>query len=74
MDKNRLEHIDFIVNEMLLIPSVECNVILNSAKLASEDDYLYKLMLDWMKETDIKCKSEMLVEMIDYTKEKLRWM
>lgn len=73
MDNKRLEQIDIIINEILFNPTVKMDLVLDAAKLASEDDYLYDLMVDWAKEVDVDVQNEMLKEMLDYTTEKLRW-
>lgn len=72
MDIKRLEQISFIVDELLTDPSVDFKVVNSAGKLASEDKYLYELMVDWMKSTDNYIKGAMKDEILNYTEEVLR--
>ena len=72
IDNIRFEHIMVIRDEILSNPEVESLTIWNAAKLAEEDNYLYDLFIDYMKEVDYKLKDQMLLEIIDYTDETLR--
>ncbi len=71
MEKN-LEQLAIITDEILTDPHVELSTILNAKKLASEDNYLYDLMVDWAKEVEPGVKDSYLNDIIEYTEEKLR--
>lgn len=68
----KLENISYIIDDILLEPDVDCSVVLASGRMAAEDDYLYKLMVDYMKETELDLKDNMLKDILDYTQEFLR--
>ena len=70
--ENKLEELYIIRDEMLLNPNVASTVVWDAARLATEDDYLYKIMLDWMRETNLEAKKDILKEITDYTEEVLR--
>lgn len=72
MEDRDLDQIAVIRDEMLTDPNVPGLVIWQAAKLASEDKYLYDLMIDWMKEPEGEAKNMMKEEIINYTDEKLR--
>lgn len=71
MDK-RIESLSLIVEDILTKPNVDAQLIIKANKLALEDDYLYDLMVDWMKETNDYIKGEMFQEIINYTEEVIR--
>lgn len=68
LDK-KLEAIYFIRDEILTLKDVDAITIWDAARLATEDDYLYEMLNDWMKETDVKNRFDILNEVIDYTSE-----
>lgn len=70
--EDKIIALNYVRDEMLTNPNVEGMVIWNASKLASEDSYLYNLMMDWAKETDSSMKNELLKEVISYTDEILR--
>lgn len=72
MDETKLDTISYIEDEILTSPEVDCRTVSIAARLAEEDNYLYNIMVDWMKETDKKSKAEMLTELLDYTHEVMR--
>lgn len=72
MDDKRFEQIAIIRDEMLADPNVPGLIVWQAAKLASEDKYLYELLLDWMKEPEGEAKNMMREEVINYTDEILR--
>ncbi len=72
MDLKKLEQISHIKDELLSNPKATYSVISNTCKLAEEDDYLYDLLLDFMKEANSHIKKELLNEAFNYTEEKLR--
>jgi len=73
MDK-RLEEIYYIRDEMLTNPKVNAQTILNASKIAEEDNYLYELMIDWMKVVDDHIKLMLMDEVVNYTEEIVRKM
>jgi hypothetical protein len=72
VDDKRFEQIAIIRDEMLADPNVPGLIVWQAAKLASEDKYLYELLLDWMKEPEGEAKNMMREEVINYTDEILR--
>lgn len=72
MDLKRFEQLSVIRDELLTSPNVNYKTVADSCRLAEEDDYLYDLMLDYMKEHNSHIKSELLNEIFNYTDEKLR--
>ena len=71
---NRLETLSFICDDILTNPTVNAQTVLNATKLASEDNYLYDLMVDWAKEIDGEAKTMMREEIVNYTEEIIRKM
>jgi len=72
MDAKRFEQLSIIKDDLLTSPNVNYTTVSGACKLAEEDDYLYDLMLDYMKEVNSHIKSELLNEVFNYTDEKLR--
>ena len=72
MTQEQLEHISFIVEDILTNPNVDFSLVQSAGKLAAEDNYLYDLMSDYMKETNFSIKNELLSEILNYTHEVLR--
>lgn len=71
MDK-RIEQIYFIRDEMLTNPNVSAQTVINASKIAEEDNYLYELMLDYMKVVDEHIRLMLLDEVLNYTEEMMR--
>jgi len=69
---DRLETLSYICDEILTNPNVNAQTVLNATKLASEDNYLYELMVDYAKATDSMIRDMYLTDILSYTDEKLR--
>lgn len=67
--EKKLEQIDLIAYTILEDPEVDYSHVMEVAKLASEDKYLYDLMVDWAKEVNGDFQKELLNEMFNYTDE-----
>jgi hypothetical protein len=72
--ETKLEALSIIKDELLMDKTVDARVVINAAKLAEEDNYLYELLIDWMKVTDENIKDMLRDEVINYTEEVLRKM
>ncbi len=72
MDAKRFEQLSIIKDDLLTSPNVNYTIVSDACRLAEEDDYLYDLMLDYMKEVNSHIKSELLSEIFNYTNEILR--
>jgi hypothetical protein len=70
--ETKLEALSFIKEEMLMDKTVDARVILNAAKLAEEDKYLYDLMIDYMSSIDPDIKNMLKEEVVNYTEEMAR--
>lgn len=71
---DRLEALSIIKDEMLMDKDIDAQTVLKSAKLAEEDNYLYELMIDWMKVVDPNIKSMLKDDILNYTEEMIRTM
>ena len=69
---DRLETLSYICDEILTNHNVNAQTVLNATKLASEDNYLYELMVDYAKATDSMIRDMYLTDILSYTDEKLR--
>jgi hypothetical protein len=69
---SKLEALSFIKDEMLMNKNVNARTIINAAKIAEEDNYLYELMIDWAKLIDDDIKNMLMEEVINYTEETIR--
>lgn len=72
MDYKRFEQISVIRDELLTNPNVDYRTVADACRLAEEDDYLYDLMVDYMKESNSSIRTELLNEVYNYTDEMLR--
>lgn len=72
--ETKLEALSIIKDELLMDKTVDARVVINAAKLAEEDNYLYELLIDWMKVTDENIKDMLRDEVLNYTEEMLRKM
>lgn len=68
----RLEQIQVAEEEILSNPAIEANLIIKASHLAEEDDYLYDLIMDYMKEPVGYIKDMMLDEVLNYSHELIR--
>lgn len=57
---------------MSLDTSIPSNIVLDSTSFALKDEYLYELLMDWLKEHNEYNKDEMKKEIVNYTDEILR--
>lgn len=69
---DKFEQLSIIKDEILINPTVNASLVWDATKIAEEDNYLYNLLLDWMKSTNEVAKSLFLDEIFSYTEEKNR--
>ena len=72
--ETKLEALSIIKDELLMDKTVDARTIINAAKIAEEDTYLYDLLIDWMSVVDPNIKNMLKDEVINYTEEVLRKM
>lgn len=72
--KNEVKHqnLEKIRYDMSLDTSIPSNIVLDSTSFALKDEYLYELLMDWLKEHNEYNKDEMKKEIVNYTDEILR--
>jgi hypothetical protein len=71
---NKLDALCVIKDEMLTDKNVDARTVLNAAKFAENDKYLYELMVDYMSVLDPDIKKMLMEEVLNYTEEVIRQM
>lgn len=66
---HKLEMLCIIKDEMLMDPLVEASLVIKAYKLAETDNYLYELLIDWMKVVDTNIKNLLRDDVLNYVQE-----
>ena len=67
---NNIDTVLFVRDQMLANPHADADKVYDIAKLAEEDSDMFKLMMDWMYETDKRTRKDLEEQMVEYLDEK----